>query len=343
MTALPHEATARETSRQPLGLLWVLGGLLVLGSAAASVALPLATYTLSLAMFGLAHVLCELRYVRARFGGAMERRVAGVLGVMLTGVVGLRLARLGGLMPGGLAASLELGFVFLMSVSVLPALWRRGALRGVAGALLSVGLLIGLLLSPIGALLTLAVLHNLTPLGFLVDALDGPRRGAWLALAVGVFVGMPLLIATGLPFEALASVAPGLIAPQASVLPAGPLEAHLGAYLPRAVHEREWAQHAFSGVVFAQCMHYAVVIHLLPRLLPDAPDEAPDGWPRWAFGGVVALAGAGLLAYFWADFATARSVYGVAAAVHAWVEIPVLMLALLGAGALAPRQTTLSA
>jgi hypothetical protein len=43
---------------------------------------------------------------------------------------------------------------------------------------------------------------------------------------------------------------------------------------------------------------------------------------------VVGLAGAVAFVAFVADFAGARAWYGVIAAVHAWVELPVLLLAL---------------
>jgi len=80
-------------------------------------------------------------------------------------------------------------------------------------------------------------------------------------------------------------------------------------------------------------MHYVAVIVLLPQLL-----KAKNGghasrtlvpWPGWgmfaAGVGAIALVGFGLYAVSYND---ARAAYGVAAAIHAWIELPVLLLAL---------------
>jgi len=161
------------------------------------------------------------------------------------------------------------------------------------------------------------VLHNLTPVGFVADALaGGPRRRA-LVIAAIVFAVVPLVIASGLPFAALHRL--GLAAPELTVLPVGPLEPHMRAYLPDELLGASWALHAFSACVFLQCAHYLAVIDVLPRMLQSPPTT------RFAWiVGALALAA---LALFIVDFADARRSYGVIAAVHAWVEIPLLLLA----------------
>lgn len=305
----------------------VIGALVALAFVGA-VALPLATYTLSLALFGLAHVASELRYVDHRFGPRLGRRLRHSFVVLLGGVVLVRLARLDGMLQGPLASLLELGLVALLCSTVLPALWRHGRLPTLAGAGLVTALTAGLMLSPTHTLLALAVLHNATPLGFLAEALRGPARRKALLLAGGGFVALPLVIASGLPFKAAAIL--GIAAPEASILPAGPLAMHMGAYLPRALHAELWALHAFSAFVFMQCLHYLVVIGVLPSL---ADDRTRGTWLRWPSPRTFALGVAGvtavLLVHFWLDFAEARAAYGVAAAVHAWVELPLLLLALV--------------
>ena len=83
----------------------------------------------------------------------------------------------------------------------------------------------------------------------------------------------------------------------------------------------------FSAVVFAQCMHYAAVIHVLPRLGVTA-----EGVSRsWAIG--LGLMGALTLMAFAGDFFMSRKIYGLFAAVHAWIEVPILLAALFGATA----------
>jgi len=307
--------------------------LMVLGAFFGAVALPLMTYTTTLAVFGLAHVLSEMRYVHRRFGPTLHQRLALTLAALLVCVVGMRVASMTGVVSSRAALMGELGVVIMLATLVLPTLWERGGASFGAGILVCLGLVVGVSLSPIHTVLLLAVLHNATPIGFLVEAARSGRRAAVAVSAGTLFVGVPLVIATGLPAAALGAV--GLAAPEFSLLPTGPLGAHLGAYLPSAWHGHSWAHHAFSAIVFAQCMHYAVVIHVLPRLHHEhTGDSADRGQRAWLLG--MMGAGTALLVLFWFDFSQARKIYGIAAAVHAWVEVPILLLALT---ALSPGST----
>lgn len=300
-----------------------------------AVAWPLATYTLSLAAFGLAHVLSELRFVHRRYGARIHKQLSIVLLALLGAVVLLRVLALADALPPSITGQAEVGVALVLGIVVLPLLGQRHPVRLGIGIAICAALAAGLLVSAMHTLLVLAILHNFTPVGFLSDATDGAERRRVLAICGGVFVVIPVLIATGLPFD-LAADTLGIAAPEASILPAGPLSANLGAYLPPEFHDRPWALHAFSAVVFTQCMHYAVVIHVLPRL-DDEPTETRGSWrPRLSgFTVLLVVAGAVWLAAFAWDFRLARSIYGIAAAVHAWVEIPILMVALLGAWPLA--------
>jgi len=292
------------------------------------VAFPLAVYTTTLAAFGLAHVLSELRYVDLRFGPRFGRALRIQLGVLLVGVAGSRLGVVTGLISGMTALRIELCLLAALVGVVFPVLARSRLSLGV-GLMVGLGALAGMALSPIHTLLVLALAHNLTPLGFLAEVLPPERRAVGLGLGFGVFVGIPLVIATGLPYSVLASA--GLAAPEAALLSVGSLSDHLHVYIPRAFHETPWALHAFSAVVFAQCMHYAAVLHVLPRLLPDGADASRSvvPWPPQAvFVGAIALASVAFLGVFAWDFGQARGVYGIVAAVHAWVEVPLLLVAL---------------
>lgn len=312
-------------------------GLLIGLALVASVTLPLLTYSVTLAVFGTAHVATELRYVDRRFGG----RLVGVWGAAVAGLLGgVVLTRVGPKLgwfdaPAGQEA--ELALVVVLAGLVVPWTAKASGLAAGTAALVAVALLLGVSFSPMHTLLFLACLHNWTPLGFLAEA-----RRAWLPGAVAVFLGLPLLVATGLP--AAAAEAVGLWHPDLTVLPTGPLGKQLGAYLPPAWHDAPWATHAFSALVLAQCLHYIAVIGVLPAIQPGP--EAGAAWigrvPVGAFvGGVVALCALGLVGYA-ADFGVARGWYGVAAAVHAWLEVPVLLVALGGAavpGAVVPPST----
>ncbi len=117
-----------------------------------------------------------------------------------------------------------------------------------------------------------------------------------------------------------------------SVLPTGPLDKHLGVFLPASLKTTAWAIHGFSAVVFAQCMHYLAVIYVMPRLLqkfmPNSEIKPFLPWPDTRFFWAIVLGFTGtLITCYTFDFAWARSIYGIAAAVHAYVEIPLLLLA----------------
>ena len=297
--------------------------------AVAATAAPLLTYTLTLAALGGTD-LAKLRFVEARFAARLGDRLLWGLGGLLLGVVLLRLLRALHLWTGSTSTQAELLVVAGLAALTLPHLAERGA-RALAVELGVVGAVsVGLLLAPIWTILALAVLHNWTPLGFLADGLPAAERRAGLVLSALAFGLLPLAIAAGLPGALLAAA--GAAAPELSVLPVGALSDHFGAYLHRSHHDAAWAPAAFSALVFAQCMHYAAVLGVLPRIAPGGPG-APRAVglsriPRGAFvAGVVLLSAVAFVGYA-VDFKVARSWYGLAAAVHAWVEVPVLLLAL---------------
>jgi hypothetical protein len=200
---------------------------------------------------------------------------------------------------------------------------RRRTAGAAAGAVLAGGAVV----APFHALLALAILHNLTPLGFVAEALGGERRRRALALLSVPFLVMPLLIASGLPGRLLAGA--GFGDPEASLFAAaGPLALNLGAYVPVSLAASDWALPVFSGCVFAQLMHYAAVILLYPRLAGTARPMLLPRLRRPA--AAIAVAAAALAVGFLLDFRAARQVYAVAALVHAWVEIPLLVLLVSG-------------
>ena len=281
----------------------------------AAVAWPLLTYTFSLAAFGLVHVLAELRYVDRRFSLRLGR---ASMATIAAGALGIAAARIAARLGAPDMRAVELVFGALLVVVVLPRL--RGSAR-VLGAVLVAVLTVGLLVSPLHALLTLAVLHNLTPLGFVADA----GKGRALVHAAIVFVALPVVIAFGLPWEFVDAL--GVAAPEAGWLFPGPLEMHMRAYLPEQWLGTRWALHAFSACAFAQCAHYLYVIDILPRgLLIDDRGLAP--WPR-RWPALLVLLGAGAFAAFaTGNFLGVRGWYGVLAAVHAWIELPILLLAI---------------
>lgn len=281
-----------------------------------SVSLPLFAYTTSLALFGLFHVTRELSYIESRFGPRIKKGLAIRLFALLSLVVILRLLTIAQVLQPALSHQMEVGIVILLSLAA----WPLGSIFASGLSFIFVSLLItGVLISPSYTLLTMAILHNWTPIAFIAEASPKKSRSLSLGLCLVLFGLLPLFIASGVPFLWLARF--GLIWPEVEILPAGPLASHLGAYLPSFFHGHTHALYAFSAIVFAQLLHYGAVIFVLPTYVKEV--ESPS-WLRFAIFGLCSL----LLIKFTLDFSAARSLYGIAAAVHAWIEIPIFFLAL---------------
>lgn len=300
--------------RAPIVVAFVVVAWLVAAAA------PLWAYGLSLATFGLAHVLYELRYVDGRFGARIPVHMRWVLLVALGILVLGRVGGVAGWFPFFVQSNLELTAGAVLAFSVVPALWPRAS--GIFAAALALAIVAGMAFVPMHTFLLIAVAHNLTPIGFLAES-----RGRMPWGLAALFVLGPLSLASGLPQRALGVL--GLYGPDWTWLPTGVLDAHLGAYLPKAWHAHPWAAWAFSGVVFSQLLHYAVVIHVLPNTPGQEPTlRWPKHFPRWVVGASMLL-----FAGFTVAFDDTRSIYGIAAILHAWIEVPILLLAL---GGLAP-------
>ena len=285
-------------------------------AAIAAVLWPLWTYALTLALFGLPHVLVELRYVDERFAARLPRRFATFLVGGLGAVVLLRMCALGDVGTSVGRATLELlcGAVLVASAALLMA--RVRALPGAVGAAVLVG---GALVDPAATLVGLAILHNLTPVAFLAERLRGrARRRALFAAAVAFGVVPALLLLVDLP--ATTTSGP---------FDTGALDAHLPAFVPLPLLGGPFADRLFTVATYLQCLHYAAVLHVLPVLGGAAETKGRFlSWPgvshfRVAIVAVTTVLFAG---FVW-HFAGARSVYSVFAALHSWLELPLLALA----------------
>jgi hypothetical protein len=298
---------------------------------ASTVALPLATYTTAVALFGLSHVLSELNYVDRRFSARLAPRLLPRIGLPILAAVLAQAAAMLGLVSAAVAVTVELLAAAALAIGVAGEMRRHRA----AGAAIGMALAAGAVAAPFPLLLGLALLHNLTPLGFFAEALRGEQRRRALALLAVPLIVLPLVIASGLPTAALARL--GLVLPEARLLASGPLTLNLGIFVPHSLIATDWAIPIFSAAVFAQLMHYAAVIMLLPRLPVATPARTLLPWPkrRRLLPALIAAA-AGLALVFVLDYGLARQVYGLVAQIHAWVEIPILLLALGGLAAVQP-------
>lgn len=299
--------------------------------AAVALAAPLPVYALSLAAFGIVHVLTELAYVDHRFSDRVATRVGQIWIVLLGAVVLVRILAITGSLEGEPRAWSELGLVTLLALSVLPIARRspRQALLASVCVLVVGLLLVGSACAPFETLVILAFLHNLTPIGFLAEALEGKQRQRAMRLSVVLFVAVPALLLSGLPRLALLSL--GLDNGHWHLGGVGMADDHLGAFVPRAWIAGTTAFDLFTAAVYLQCLHYAVVIGVLPRLARRSEGEQAQTvpWPQGPrFVWLLIAASGGSLLLFAQSFSEARSLYGIFGAVHAWIEVPILLAAL---------------
>jgi hypothetical protein len=277
---------------------------------------PVLLYLVALAGFGLPHICWEMAWVRQVWGAAIGR-VAWLC--LLAPLVLQAWARLGvwrGVLDAATAAACDAAALALALLAT-ALLWRRvapgrrAAFVGVSVSLAVV--LFGVADTPgvIGLLAVLAIAHNFTPIGLVpADARLGawPARSVLMALFLAPVVLFGALWAAGWGGPPVAGHRPGELGwVQAAASPQ-----LVGALLP--------------ALVWAQCLHYLAVIHLLPRTLGSA-------WQGLPLRPLVLGASGMLLAFFVVDFDEARGLYAVVAGLHAWLEWPLVLLALMGGGA----------
>jgi len=297
------------------------GLVIVLTVIGASIA-PIATFVLMISAFGLPHVIYELRYCDTRFSSRTSPGLLLVLGGLVSAIAVGRIANGAHWLTSDYFVPLELG---LGSVLALVAAWWMREHRWL-GALIGLAFAAGATFRPLETFLIWAWLHNLTPIGFIAEITEGEERQRWMMILFIPFVLVPGLVATGV-FQQLATQLLGQADLQMfSIFGAG--DVPLMSFLP----PKSYDLNLFSAAVVATSMHYVAVIVLLPRLLAAKGSSAMPTlvrWPDWrtfaVIVGAIALVAFGVYAISYKD---AKSAYAVAAAIHAWIELPVLLLAL---------------
>ncbi len=284
---------------------------------------PIATFVLMISAFGLPHVIYELRYCDERFSSRTSSRLLSILG-LLVGLIALgRVGNGAHWIPSSIFVPMELG---LGASLALVAAWHMRAHRWL-GAVAGLAFAAGATFFPLETFLAWAWLHNLTPVGFVAEITRGEERRQWMLVLFLPFVVLPGLVATGVFHEAVAALLalPGL--QTVSVFGAG--DAPLMSFLPPGSYDLN----LFSAAVVAQSMHYVAVIVLLPRLLQaqggGGASPTVMRWPDWrSFALIVAAVAVVAFGLYAVSYRDARSAYAVAAAIHAWIELPVLLMAL---------------
>lgn len=291
-------------------------GLFLLGLISLALCLPLPLYLVSLALFGLPHVVWEMGFLRSRYGSRWPWRwwlpLWGILLLQAAARIGVWL----GAYPASSSQIVDLASLMLLALWLALAPLRvRWPLR-IAGLVLAAAMLWLLQNDAIvTALLILALAHNLTPLLMVWDLAREDAAQKPLAIFIsGLFV-LPLLI--------VASAWSGAITPAFLTSQ----QALLNSQLPASWGQSSLHNALLSAMVLAQCLHYYCVIYCLPQA--EAQRQGRPVLPRAVMWITVAIVAAMLL-YYVHDYSAARKLYSVAAGAHAWLEWPVLLLALLG-------------
>ncbi len=295
-----------------MSIIW--GMAIVLISLLSSIAFPLATYAMTLATFGIAHVAIELRYIDSRFHQRLDGNLEPRLLWLVLSIAALRLSGIFGWIDGRFAQILELciglGLVILATHHLYRYSWRYG-LTGIAvGCILGIGILV----DSIATSVIFAILHNLTPIGFILE------RQGWkspqILWSCGMIFGLlPLLI----------------LLYQFFPFPHLPIEtnpSYLGAFVAPAWQQSALAYPLFSAVAFLQCMHYGVVIGLFSQWTPKQSPTLIPWFLNTYFYLVLAGISICLFIFFQHSFILTRAFYGIVASIHAWIEIPLLLISL---------------
>lgn len=306
----------------------------LVGLAVACTRWPVLVWAVTLAAFGVPHAIVELRWVGCRYASSWARQRTAVA---LLAVVGLlRLFALQFVWPANWLAAAELTIGMLLVVAVL---WRDagvGRVRTGVGAAVFALLGWGLALAPIDTLLLLAVVHNAVPIALLADRLRDPdlstnQRRCWGAAVAGGFTILPLWLVTGGAAQWCGLVGPNTTARDvelAALLELTPVDG-LMAFVPSWFPPTR-ALDLLRTAAFLQCLHYVLVLLVLP-LLGAAPRGLASARVRGPSELPVLLLVAGLAilfcAAFLSDFRDTRATYGTLAAVHVWAELPAVLLA----------------
>lgn len=314
---------------------YIVGVLIVVVAAVAATAAPLEVYAVSLAVFGIPHVLAELRYVDLRFRSRIGRReVIGIV-TLLSLLAAGRAAAVADLPFTRYGGSIELVILAALSLVTIPLLVRASQTGTFVAILVAGAVSAGAIMFPTSTLVIVALLHNLTPIGFLAERLEGRFRISAMMACAFAFVVIPIVMISGV-VEPLFSLG---MSTWFDVSPwTGPLFDHLPAFVPREVLREPWAPRLFSAAAYMQVLHYVVVLGVLPRLIADGSQDtnanhvSPKSlcpWPSTSTFTWILIVSAGLGAMgFASSFVEARSAYAIAASVHAFVEFPVLLLAI---------------
>jgi hypothetical protein len=326
---------------------WLLIIIYLVSTFYLSVAFPLVTYALSLALFGLMHVISELSYMHQRFAHVYQNQKLVGIGIRWTSLIYMHLICILILrwfqiqqwfsLPKSTWFKMELFIVILMISTIFWLMRKSNRLYQIS---FGIGLVILSALIhqyPIEMVLFFSIFHNFTPIFFLweyrkksFDSLTNQQRQIFSLYQYSIlfaFLIIPILIIQFQPFlwfyhHSLSSLKPWLLHTKS-------IEYHLSVFTLKSWDSAENHYNVisiFSAVVFCQLLHYAVVIHLLPFLQTWTTPQFSLNRKLKSLLLILAILG---FLFFQIDFFKARQYYGLAASFHAWIELPLFLSLLL--------------
>ncbi|AFY95758.1 hypothetical protein [Chamaesiphon minutus] len=302
--------TSAQSSQSMNWTIW--GGAIILVSGLSAIAFPLTTYAVTLATFGIAHVAIELRYIDSQFHDRLDSKIEIQLVSLLLSIAILRCCGIFRTIEPSIAHLLELGCGLGLVLIVTHQLWMNDWKRGLIGIMVACLLGVGIVRDPIVTSVIFAIVHNLTPIGFILQRQElKSKRTLWLC---GLLFGLiPLLI---LLYQFFPLVH----------LPVETNSIYLSAFIAPAWQQLSIAYPLFSAVAFLQCLHYAVVIGLFSGWTPTQTDSFISWLAPKYFYLSVGMVSVIFLIAFGHSFVLTRAFYGVVASIHAWLEIPLLIM-----------------
>lgn len=287
---------------------------------------PLSVSVLGLAIFGVAHVLLEVRYVVGRFSTQLTTVYGLLLAALLTLVV---LGRaVAGFAPGpGRYIEIIVAFAALGTGAWVG---LRGWPRQLGLAAIVVAALISLLW-PTWYLHVITHLHNLVPLVFLWDwstrIRSRPRRWAFRGVQLAWAFVVPAVLLSG----ALDRIIPR--APELAGRFVGDGAMVVAAAAPPGA-DPNLAWRYMVVFAFLQTMHYVTWIWFFPTYGRSATRAFESRFPRlagWTFWAFLVGATVGLFLTFNSSWTGGRTIYSLIAVYHVYLEFPILLLVLVGA------------
>ncbi len=294
----------------------VIAILIVTITAYLSIFFPFSTYAVSLAIFGVPHVILEIRYLDSRFHNHFGKFFEFFLiqGLLIIAIV--RSFCLSGFLTVQFTCKIELCLVLSLVLTATYFLFKQSFKLSLIGLSLSLVITLGILLSPSTTLIIFAILHNLTPIVFITKQFHHYQRKIALRLCFWIFLILPIIV-----FITRWSIEHDISLKNFAF--------SLNAFVPTQLQLLPLALPLFSTVTFLQCMHYAIVIGLFSQwTVWKAPTLIQ--WPQPKYFLMLLLTISTLfLISFSSSFLLTRSFYGIGAVIHAWAEIPLLLMTLI--------------